>query len=354
MVYIVNTRIYLTVTELRKIQKVGYSTLTVSIPSNFAKRTGLKSGDVVIVREETDGTLRLIPRSNNEQVSKITIKLEGSDDVLIQRVIQGCYALGFDRIELVSKEIISENVLEKCKEVVRHLRGLEIVESDAKKLIIQSFMDPTKFPVDGLIKRLQLLVSQSLESMISSLEKTKIDAVKLNEVKRTFYEVENLYWLIVRQLLVALNRRELSGEIGIESPLHAAGDRVVAKALVEIGNMVSEIAEEFVYIRERKLVFEKETLDRLRALAKNVGDVFEKTVEAFLTPEPSLIREAMNYMEKALESGRSLNRLESTQPSSVRILVSYFIGLARYCNIINEISLHRLLRKSGEYVSIQL
>jgi len=33
--------------EPRKVQKVGYSTLSVSIPMNWAKKRGIKKGDIV-------------------------------------------------------------------------------------------------------------------------------------------------------------------------------------------------------------------------------------------------------------------------------------------------------------------
>jgi phosphate uptake regulator len=339
--------------EHRKLQKVGYSTLTVSIPRDFAKRAGLKPGDTVILKEESDGTLIIIPRTSTDRTNRITIALGGIDEALLQKVVKGCYALGFDRIEIAPREKADRNLLERCKDIVKRLRGLEIVEAETK-IIIQSFIDPTKFPVDGLIKRLQLLVSQSLQNVNSSLEKVKIDTVKLNEVKRISYEVEDLYWLIIRQLLVALNKRELSGEIGIESPLHAAGDRVVAKTLVEIANVTSEIAEEIIRMRERRLELEKEMFDKLRLLAKNAGNVFDKTVEAFLTNKISLIREAIKDAEKVLEFGGGLGKFENYEQSSIRIIASYFISLVKYCNIINEISLHRFLRKSGDNVSIQL
>ena len=43
-------------------QKVGYSTLAVSIPKRFAKEMNLSEGDSVLFREDADGTLRLIRR----------------------------------------------------------------------------------------------------------------------------------------------------------------------------------------------------------------------------------------------------------------------------------------------------
>jgi phosphate uptake regulator len=45
--------------EPRRIQKVGYSTLSVSIPMNWAKKMNVKKGDIVFLNEETDGALRI-------------------------------------------------------------------------------------------------------------------------------------------------------------------------------------------------------------------------------------------------------------------------------------------------------
>ena len=87
--------------EMRRLQKVGYSTLSLSIPSGFAKDLGLRAGDNMLVREEADGTLRLIPAVSAKRVSRATIRtdqLDGED--LIPKLIIGCYALGYDTIEV--------------------------------------------------------------------------------------------------------------------------------------------------------------------------------------------------------------------------------------------------------------
>jgi len=47
--------------EVRKVQRAGQKTLLVSIPSEYAKHLEIHEGDNVTVKEEEDGTLRLIP-----------------------------------------------------------------------------------------------------------------------------------------------------------------------------------------------------------------------------------------------------------------------------------------------------
>jgi len=234
--------------ERRRVQKVGYNSLSISIPKQYAKEMNLKQGDSLLFREDSDGTLRLIPATRAREATRITLKADQAGSVeMLTGLVVGAYALGYDTVEVSGKEPLDRLTVEGVLATVKRLRGLEVVESDEKHIVAQSFLDPTKFPVDSLIKRLQMLVSESLESVTNSLDLRQTGG--LNQVARLKEEVDELYWLILRQLLVALNRRELASEIGIESPLHASGDRVSAKTLEEIGGIVQDIAEELVRLR---------------------------------------------------------------------------------------------------------
>jgi len=342
------------VDELRRLQKVGYSTLSVSIPSDFVKDLGLRGGDNLLVREEADGTLRLIPRTSAKRVSKASIRADqvGGEE-LVPKLIIGCYALGYDVIEVVGKEGLSESIADQAVKTMRRLRGLEVVESQQNKVVAQSFMDPTKFPVDSLIRRLQILVARSLGNVIEALEGGTTG--RLNEVRRIQDEVDELYWLIVRQLLVALNRREIAGEIGIESPLHASGDRVTAKTLEQIGGLILDLAEEIVRQKGRGGKIEAGVLARIEKLARKAEESFNTTVESLLAPDIKLIERSIGLVEGTLEMEREITHelLESGEYAYARIIVSYFGTLARYCNIITEIASHRLLRRTSRVAAIQ-
>jgi len=340
--------------EMRRLQKVGYSTLSLSIPSDFAKDLGLRAGDSMLVREEADGTLRLIPAVSAKRVSRATIRtdqLDGED--LIPKLIIGCYALGYDTIEVVGKDGLDESTVDLVVKTMRRLRGLEVVESQPNKVVAQSFIDPTKFPVDSLIKRLQILVSRSLGNVIEALEKGTTG--RLNEVRRVQDEVDELYWLIVRQLLVALNRREIAGEIGLESPLHASGDRVTAKTLEQIGSVIMDLAEEIVRQKGKGARLEERVLVSIEKLARKTQESFNTTVESLLTPDIKLIERSMGLVNGTLEMESEITHelLKSGEYAYPRIIVSYFGMLARYCNIIIEIASHRFLRKSSRVAAVQ-
>ena len=340
--------------ESRRVQKVGYNSLSISIPKQYVKDMNLKQGDSLLFREDSDGTLRLIPATRAREETKATVRAEqaGSPEMLA-RLIVGAYALGYDKIEVSGREPLDQTVTKRVLDTVKKLRGMEVVESDVRHVVAQSFIDPTKFPVDSLIKRLQMLVSGSLERVTESLDQNQTGG--LDGVGSVKEEIDELYWLILRQLLVALNRRELASEIGIESPLHASGDRVSAKTLDEIGGIIQDMAQELARLRELGTNMSPQVTAALRKLAAKSGEAFNTTVESLLTPDIKLISNSLALVEETtrLEKEVTEEMLTSGEFGYARVLASYFGQVARYCNIIIEISSHRLLRKTSRVATVQ-
>lgn len=338
----------------RKLQKVGYSTLTISIPAAYAKQLKLRGGDSIVIREEGDGTLRLIPVSRANKKTKASIKADLVDnEELLSKLVIGCYVLGYDEIEIVSKNGIKSIFAERASRTMKRLRGVEIVESSKNRILAQSFMDPAKFPVDSLIRRLQLLVSTSLEAAVEALKSGTIGL--LNSVRKSQEEIDELYWLIVRQLLVAFGNRELSGRMGLESPLHTSGDRVSAKTVEEIGRIILELTEEIINLKETGIKLEESVMKTIETLARKTQETFEKTMESLLTPDIRTIGVAGELVTDTLQLQREvmLELVETGEHSYLKTIIAHLGQLVRYCNIIIEIALNRLLRKTSRVCVIQ-
>jgi len=340
--------------ESRRVQKVGYNSLSISIPKQYVRDMNLKQGDSLLFREDSDGTLRLIPATKSRNAARATLRAEqaGSTEMLAKLIV-GAYALGYDTIEVTGREPLDLVTADLVLATVKRLRGMEVVESDMRHIVAQSFIDPTKFPVDSLIKRLQMLVSGSLERVTESLDLKQTGGLdKVGSVKE---EIDELYWLILRQLLVALNRRELASEIGIESPLHASGDRVSAKTLDEIGGIIQDIALELVRLRDSGTKMDPRVIAGIGSLAAKTGEAFNTTVESLLTPDIRLIGMSLALVEETMKLEKEVTdeMLASGELGYARVLASYFGQLARYCNIIIEISSHRLLRKTSRVATVQ-
>jgi len=339
--------------EVRRVQRVGYS-LSVSIPKDLVRAHHLKQGDTLLFREDVDGTIRLLPGAGEKRVSRTTIKADQIEDLdLLAKLIIGSYALGYDVIEVVGKNKLSRPAVDRTTETVKRLRGLEVVETEDNRVVAHSFMDPTKFPVDSLIRRLQILVSRSLDGIIEAIELER--TARLDEVRRTQEEVDEVYWLIVRQLLIALSRRELASEIGIESPLHASGDRMMAKALEEIGKIILDMPKEIALLREREVKVDKGVVASITALAGATRKAFNTTAESLRASDIRLIADSVRLINQALELEKQTSReiFGSGQYDFPRMLVSYFGQLLGYCDVITEIAFHRLLRKTSRVATVQ-
>src|SRR2546427_13301781 len=108
------------------------------------------------------------------------------------------------------------------READRGLTGLTIVNQGPKFVTIENFGEPTRFPIDGLLRRLHYLTSRMEKlalGVISGDAKGNIE-----EVARMELEVDRLYSLVVRQLLLAGQKRRIAGRIWETVPRHLLGE----------------------------------------------------------------------------------------------------------------------------------
>src|SRR5438552_16172339 len=122
--------------EARKVQKVGYSTLIVSIQKDSVEEVGLKQGDIVSFRRESDGGITVYPGLTKERESfRYIIDAYLCDSPnLLTRIITANYLTGHDTIQIVSKKELSSSYVEEGSGVRRRLTGLGIVEQNLKSV----------------------------------------------------------------------------------------------------------------------------------------------------------------------------------------------------------------------------
>src|SRR3989454_6564174 len=194
--------------EARKVQKVGYSTLIVSLPKSWVEEVGLKQGDIVSFRREPDGGITIYPGLTHEpETYRYLVDADRCDTPnLLTRIVTANYLTGHDTIQIVAKKELSQRHLEEVRAVSRRLTGLGIVEQSLKSVTLQSFVDPTKFPIYGLMRRLQIILSSMLETGVKAVVEGRPNLAE--EVLHMEEEADRIYWVIIRQLLLAvLDRR---------------------------------------------------------------------------------------------------------------------------------------------------
>jgi len=229
--------------ETRKVQKLGYSSLGISLPKHWAESNGIRPGSLLSLAVEDDGSLRIRLGPYEE----FPIPAEASVDADawassegVTRMITGNYIVGCNTIRVKSREELSLGQLQEIHEAVRGLTGLTIVNQGPKFVTIENFVEPTRFPIDGLLRRLHFLTSRMEKIVLGALVGDA--GATLGEIARMEMEVDRLYWLVVRQLLLAAQNRTVAAKIGVTEPRHLLGDRVVAVSLENIADFWEELA----------------------------------------------------------------------------------------------------------------
>lgn len=347
--------------EARKVQRVGYSTLTVSLPREWVEDVKLKPGDIVSIKREDDGSLKLIPGTEHkrEEIKNCVVNSDlCTSNNLLTRVITANYILGHDTIQIVAKDELKKTHLEEIRATTQRLTGLSIVEQTLKQVTLQSFVDPTRFPIYGLMRRLHIIINSMVEVSIKALVEHRPELA--SEVTHMEEESDRIYWLIVRQLLLAIRDRSVGTKIGIESPVHIAGNRVVAKTLEEMADSAENIATEVMTLKGREINSEA-ILNDIAKFGSQVIKVSDHSIKALLTGDIALSNEAVEMVGSSENDERKLTQKvlayvkDPVTAASLRIIVWNLAQISKYCRIVGEVTINRILEKPSaicDYVPV--
>jgi phosphate uptake regulator len=274
--------------EVRRVQKLGNASLGISIPKEWATTKGIKAGSLLNMIFEENGNIVITPSANDLASSPTACILHADmcpDTEMIKRTIIGCYIAGYNTIRVESKSEISEDQAAKVMEAVERLTGVVVMEQDEKRIVIGCFISPPEFPILSMIRRLfllsSLIVERTLENVLKSSE------ISRNSINAMEMEIDRLYRLILRLLLLGAKDREMAKQIGIEDPRHMLGDRAIAAALESVGDISEGLSNEILaagFPRTGRGVYDesiRRILSMFRELSANTSKcLFEHDLKA--------------------------------------------------------------------------
>lgn len=341
--------------DIRKVQRVGHSTLTVSLPKDWVRQVGLKQGGVVTLRLSEFGELILTPGSDAETEETTVCKINVDackDRELLTRMITGNYIIGRDTIIASSKKELTPEQLTEIINSTRRLSGLGIVEQSPQEIVIQCFLDPSKFPITGLLSRLHRVAISMQETALRALMHRK-PSVAL-EVLELENEADRLYWLILRQIFRAITRIPLSRHVGIESAAHAVGYRVVSKYLEEIADCSESIANQILSIPEENYKQYSNIFDELSEFSVEVSGISKEAMDSFSMQDIGLANRIIARSKHAEETEKDLTSqiLSKVQDRKVamalRGVMWNLAEISRYSKMVCEVAINRYIETNSE------
>ncbi|MEM4409252.1 MAG: PhoU domain-containing protein, partial [Candidatus Caldarchaeum sp.] len=227
-------------------------------------------------------------------------------------------------------------------------------EHSFRKIVVQSFLDPSRFPVPSIIKRIQVMLTIGINNLAEALREGRIES--LHEVSRMETKIDELYFLCIRQIFFSV-KREVWGEEAAHPYIGAIGDRLVVRALEEIADSIKLASDETFKLIEKELP--KPVVNKLVKLLESIQVVFGKTMKAFLSLDIQLANEIIDITtqeygeEMAFNDVFPQNLHDVTLTISLRNFVYNIVNIARNCKMIAEVTINRFVRLPSKMITVE-
>lgn len=159
----------------RKIVKQGRNALTVTLPSEWAKRYGFKAGDEVEIEDLGRGIA--ITTDKDKHVQSCEFDATRLDEFR-NYYLSYFYHKGFDEIRIIYSD---PKVLETARKKIDELLGYEIVESGKNYFLIRSISKVDEGEFDAVLRRVFLLIKSMGEECLNAINEK--DYKRLAEIR---------------------------------------------------------------------------------------------------------------------------------------------------------------------------
>ncbi len=192
--------------ETRKVQKTGGSTYIISLPKQWAKGVGIRTGSRVSIHTQPDGTLTIATLDTSTQPKRKKMDVTGCMGDILTRNMIAAYIAGYDIIELTGERILAEQ-----KKVIRNvchkLIGPEIIEENARSVVIQDLLNRDEVSIKKSVRRMFLISKSMHEEAMQALKNGETD-LAIDVIQRD-EEVDRLFLLISKQFRSVLRGARL-------------------------------------------------------------------------------------------------------------------------------------------------
>jgi phosphate uptake regulator len=332
--------------DIRRIQKTGASTMTVSLPKDWIDSQGLKAGDPVGMQMMPDGTVNVDPRSDRKKEptrKTIRIEKEESEEHLTRKLI-GAYLAGFNIIEVKSKDRIDHDIKHAVKDFARLVIGPEVIEETSNSVVLHDLSDPVELPQEKCVRRMHLIVNSMHRDAMEAFTEGDVDMA--HDIIDRDGDVDRLYWMAVKQYNLIIKDRKLGERIGVDI-YEGMNLMLVARAIERIGDHAEKIAKNVMMAAESKV--KMDDLGSILELSAKALEVLDRSIEAFFLKDIDSANAAIdagNMLVQSLEKLSTQIRMPTDKAAVVATnVIDSIIRTTMYSMDISEIAINGAMNK---------
>ena len=340
--------------ETRKVQRLGPSTLAMTLPAEWAHEYGVEKGDEVSIRLGGKGSLTVMPESVHSGDSEATIHAEGLDAEAVERAIIAQYVLGRRIIYVESEETLDSEIINAVYRAETQLMGLGVIEETPERIAIRCSVDPADFSLDNLLERLEKTGSTMRGEAIKALAHGNPDLAEraLNRER----QANKIFVLLLRLIFTAYQNPTLARAVGLDDGFPLIGYRSIAKNLELTADNAQHIAEIALENNGKSLDVDQSIMRRIREFNDQVGEITELGVRAAVERDFDLTIEARDLFgsigHREQEILNDLPEMPNEDLLRVREVLVSLQQTAGYAMRNVEIATNLALNEQSEHVTI--
>ena len=319
----------------RALQQIGNSIL-ISLPSEWIKKNLLTKGKIISMETNSDNTISIY-NINQEQEIKIEFNyhydgrelnvknaVDGKDNkisgigkttedikILLNKIF-GAYLLGYNMINIKSKESISFDDSETIKKSIRKLIGLEIVDENNYNINLQFLLDAKTLNIEKILNMMNSIITGMFRETIYSLHgKPNLDLKK--KIASRDDEIDRQYFLLVRLIRTAIMNKKLASTLNL-SNIDMLDYRIAANYLETAGDLITELISYLSEIKE-----DKQIAELIKRTGSSLDEMQIYSIEAFTKMSRD---KAFKVIENYEEFKISLSELKKNIKSNKDILIN--------------------------------
>lgn len=325
----------------RILQQIG-SSILISLPNDWIKKNSLGKGNSLTIETNIDNTVSIY---NNYQDEVIKIEFEyGHEDgnqqsrkeiaeqveikdklikILLNKIF-GAYLLGYNMINIHSKNQISFEDSETLKRATRKLIGLEIVDENSYNIHLQFLIDAKTLNIEKILSMMNSIITGMFKETIRSLSEGFGRDLK-KKIDSRDDEIDRQYFLLVRVIRTAIMNKKLASNLNL-SNIDMLDYRIAANYLENAGDLIAELVPYLSELKEKKQI-----ADLIRKTGYSLEEMQHYSIEAFTSTSRD---KAFMVNENYEEFKESISELKKHITSDKEIVINDTYSIA----MINSIS----------------
>ena len=336
----------------RKAQKLGSSTLAVTVPAEWAHRHDLSKGDELVVqRDENGNSLLITPDQPTLNDAETVITADSMSADALSRAVVTQYVLGRGFIRIEATEALNPAHYDAVLDAERRLMGLGIVEESSTHITIRCSVDPDDFDLPTLFGRLGRTESTIRSSAIEALLEGNVEAAR--RAGNRSPQLDKLFSLFLRLVFTTYRNPRLNQAVGVGTGFPLIGYRSAAQDVSLMAGIADDIAT--IAAEEVTEPLDPTVRDNIESVHDALDTAAQTVREAVIDPDYETVIAAhdnLTQFDDRLAAATDYVRTERPEPLvGLCRLLFLFERSARHARDTLDVATHLAFRESPDVVT---